>query len=153
VRSLRGQSFPAYTSVQIPSNFEQPAGSIETCAKKPKADSRDGNYIAHCANSGADEFWVEDRLTGETVSHWKLGETRRIVGFAWSPNSRSVAFLSVSARTGKSPGDLTAAASGHPVTYETVFLNILDMSTRKLTAYEIHRDVRAAFTRILSWSE
>jgi hypothetical protein len=153
VRHVKEQSFPAYTSVQVPANLQQPSGSIQSCEKKPRASSMDGFYEAYCTNSGKDEFFVEDRRTGELLSHWKLDESRSIKGFAWSPNSRSVAFLTTASRTGKSPRDLSAAASGHPVSYDTVFLNILDMRTRKMVVYEVSRNVRAAFTRILVWSD
>ena len=153
VRHVKEQSFPSYTSVRVPADFQQPSGSIQSCEKKPRASSIDGFYDAYCTNSGIDEFFVEDRRTGELLSHWKLDTSRSIKGFAWSPNSRSVAFLTTASQRGKSPRDLSAAASGHPVSYDTIFLNILDMRTGRLTVYQVSRNVRAAFTRILAWSE
>jgi hypothetical protein len=96
---------------------------------------------------------VADSKTSETIFHWKPEAPRRIRGFAWAPNSHSVAFLSVSSYLGKSPMELLSALSGHPVPHDTVFLDFVDVRERSLTEYTVARNVPSSFVRILSWSE
>jgi hypothetical protein len=54
---------------------------------------------------------------------------------------------------GKSPLELLSALSGHPVPHDTVFLDIMDVQTRKVVEYVVRKDVVSSFTRILKWSE
>lgn len=86
------------------------------------------------------------------MGEWKPKE-RGIRGFAWAPNSPSIAILNVSTYVGKMPMELLAALSGHPVPHDTVFLDILDVRTGQVTEYTIRRNVVSSFTRILDWSE
>lgn len=78
---------------------------------------------------------------------------RGIRGFAWAPNSGSVAILSVSSYIGKRPQELLAALSGHPVPHDTVFLDVFNVRTGQVTEYTIRSNVVSSFTRILNWSE
>ena len=153
VRKVKQESFQDFAHENIPHVFHQPAGAIETCTKKPEANSPDGKYSAHCEKSGSDEFFVIDKKTNEMLYHWKPTEWRGIQGFAWAPNSRSVAFLNISSYYGKSPIELLSGMSGHPVPHDTIFLNVLDVRAQKITEYQVRKDVTYSFTRILSWSE
>ena len=153
VRQTKEEAFLDSIHEDIPHVFEQPTGAIETCTKTPEADSLDGNYSAYCSKSNSDEFFVINKKTGETLYQWKPKYWRGIKGFAWGPNSRSVAFLNISSYYGKSPLELLSGLSGHPVPHDAVFLNILDMHTGKVTEYTVRRNVVSSFTRILQWSE
>ena len=153
VRKVKEESFQNYEHEDIPHVFLQPTGAIEACARKPESNSLDGEYLAYCTSSGSDEFFVIDKRTGETLYNWKPKEWRRIRGFAWAPNSHSVAFLNVSSYFGKSPLELLSGLSGHPVPHDTVFLNVLDVRTAKMDEYLVRRDVTSSFTRILNWSD
>ena len=53
----------------------------------------------------------------------------------------------------KKPLELLSALSGHPVPHDTVFLDIMDVQTRKVVEYAVRKDVVSSFTRILKWSE
>jgi hypothetical protein len=153
VRQMKEATFQGAAQEDIPHAFDESSGSIEACARNPLATSADKSYQAYCANSESDEFFVADSKTSETIFHWKPETPRRIRGFAWSPNSHSVALLSVSSYLGKSPMELLSALSGHPVPHDTVFLDFVDVRARKITEYVIRRDVPSSFVRILSWSD
>ncbi len=153
VRKVKEETFQDYAHEDIPHVFLEPTGAIEACAKRPEANSPDGEYLAYCTSSGSDEFFVLDKKTSATLYHWKPEKWRRIQGFAWAPNSHSVAFLNISSYYGKSPLELLSGLSGHPVPHDTIFLNILDVRTWKITEYEVRSDVPYSFTRILNWSE
>jgi hypothetical protein len=153
VRKVKEESFRDYAHEDIPHAFLRPTGAIEACAKKPEANSPDGEYLAYCTSSGSDEFFVVDKKTSETLYHWKPEKWRGIQGFAGAPNSHSVAFLNLSSYYGKSPLELLSGLSGHPVPHDTIFLNVLDVRAWKITEYEVRRDVPYSFTRILNWSE
>jgi hypothetical protein len=100
----------------------------------------------------SDEFSVIRNKTTETLYHWNPKDWRGVRGFVWAPNSRSVAFLNKSEYYRKSPLELLSALSGHPVPHDTVFLNVLDVGTGRVSEYVVRRNVYAAFTRILNWS-
>lgn len=153
VREVKEETFQDYADEDIPHAFQQPSGAIETCIRTPEANSPDGNYLAYCSRFNADEFFVINRKTRETLHHWKPREWRQISGFAWAPNSHSVAFLNVSEYYGKSPLELLSGLSGHPVPHDTVFVDILDVRTGLVTEYLVRKNVVSAFARILKWSE
>lgn len=152
VRQVADKIFPDSAHEDIPHTFEQPAGAIEACAKTPEANSPDGLYSARCAKLNSDEFFVNHAHTADTLYHWEPKEQRAIRGFAWAPNSSSVAILNLSEHYGKGPLESLSAASGHPVPHDTVLLDVLDVATGKVTEYVVRRNVLSAFTRILAWS-
>ena len=88
---------------------------------------------------------------GSPVAEWKPKE-RGIRGFAWSPNSHSVAILNVSSYYGKNPLELIAAFSGHPVPHDKVLLDIVDVRTGVATEYLIRNNV-IFFYEDLNWSK
>lgn len=153
VRKVKEERFRDYTDENIQHIFQQPSGAIETCTKTPEANSPDGSYLAYCSKFNWDEFFVTNKKKTETMYHWKCKEWRHISGFAWAPNSRSVAFLNVSEYYGKSPLELLSGLSGHPVPHNTVFLDVLDVGTGQVTEYVVKRNVASAFIRILQWSK
>jgi len=107
--------------------------------------------VARCmiSKKGNEQFLVVQDNTGATVSQWK--RSRGIRGFAWAPNSRSIAVLNTANHIGLSPLELLSALSGHPVPHDTVFLDIVDVQTKKVAEYVVRKDVVSSFTRILKW--
>ncbi|MGB6961537.1 MAG: hypothetical protein WBF01_14125 [Candidatus Acidiferrum sp.] len=153
VREVKEERFQDFAHEDIPHTFQQPSGAIETCSRTPKANSPDGSYLAYCSKFSSDEFFVINRETTEALCHWKPTAWRGIKGFAWAPNSNSVAFLDESEYYGKSPLELLSGLSGHPVPHDTVYLDVLDVRTGAATEYMVRKNVISAFTRILEWSE
>ncbi len=149
VEIIREEAFEDHTRRNIPRNYNRPAGSIQTCSQNPRADSPSGEYVAYCKSSSSPDFYVENKTSHE-LYHWS---GKGIRGFAWSPNSNSVAILAVSGTVGLRPRELLSLLSGHPVSHDTVFLEILDTRSGRVTEYLVRRDVISPFTRILSWSE
>ncbi len=152
VRKIKEEKFQDYAHEDIPHVFQQPTGAIEACAKKPETTSPDGKYLARCTGSEVGLF-VVDKKNGQTVYQWTPTEWRQIRGFAWSPNSHSVAILNISSYYGGSPIERLSGLSGHPVPHDTIFLDILDVGTGKATEYMVQKDVPYSFSRILNWSE
>jgi hypothetical protein len=151
VQLVRESTFQDYKHEDIPEAFQEPSGAIEACAKNPKARSPDGLYWAYCRGAGSEEFYVSSATSAQTLHVWK--PSKRIAGFAWAPNSNSVAILRASGHLGMSPLELLAFASGHPVNHDTIFLDVLDVRTGKTTEYVVRKNVISAFTRITSWSD
>jgi hypothetical protein len=158
------ETFQDYRHERISHEYQRPAGAIggDCMLKKPTAESPDGNFIAGCSvqvePSGQFSrkyfqiFFISDRNSGKEVFHWKLDEQRLIHGFAWSPNSQSVALLNSTEVYGNGPLERISAWAGHPVPHNTVYLHIIPISTMQPVEYRIRSDVLYAFTRILNWS-
>ncbi len=151
VKILKEEAFQDYKHEDVPTTFLQPAGAIEACAKNPQASSPNGQYLASCRSAGSEEFYLIDNKSGNTVYHLK--SDKGIRGFAWASNSRAVALVPVSGHIGMRPAELLAFVSGHPVSHDTIFLDVVDVRTGKATEYVVRRNVISALTRILEWSE
>jgi len=150
VRIVKDATFSDPQHEDIPHTFQQPTGAIEAREKNPQSVSPDGVFTASCATTLADELSITETRTGGLLHQWKA--RRKIDGFAWAPNSRSVAILNKSSEIGKNPADLPALAAGHPVPHDTIFLDVLDVRNGTTTEYRLRADVIYSFTRILSWS-
>jgi len=147
---VKQQTFQDYRSREITEDYQRPAGAIETCAKHPRAISPDGRYVATCASNSEDEFSVTPVGNNPGTQPWRFG--KQIRGFAWAPNSKEVAVLGVAGRVGTKPGELVAFLTGHPVSHDTVFIEIVNINTGHSSEYVIRENVVSAFTRILNWS-
>ena len=152
VRKTKEEKFKDYAHEDIPQGFQRPTGTIEGCEKDPEATSPDGKYLARCTGSEIGLFLL-NKKTSQTVYQWTPSEWRRIRGFAWSPNSHSVAILDISSYYGNGPIELLSGLLGHPVPHDTIFLDILDVGTGKVIEYMVRKDVPYSFSRILNWSE
>lgn len=154
IRIAKETTFADYMREDMPRSFQEPAGAIGACAGNPNliAISPNGTLSARCRTAN-----YSDRLEIDSVGIGKLREwrpkDRGIRGFAWSPNSRSVAVLNVSSYIGKRPLELLAAFSGHPVPHDKVFLDIFDVQTGQVSEFTIRSNVVSSFTRILNWSK
>ena len=150
VQLISETAFPDYSHEDIPHDFQEPAGAIEACAKRPQASSPSGEYGASCSGEGTHEFDVIDRKSNSVLVRWNTQKAIR--GFAWAPNSRSISVLTTSGRLGFSPPELLSVISGHPVSHDTVSLSIWDVHTGTATEYLVRKNVVSSFTRILSWA-
>jgi hypothetical protein len=154
VQVVKETTFADYTHRDLPPSFQQPAGAIGACAENPKliAVSSNGTLSARCRTiKDSDELEI-DSVGGSELRKWKP-KGRGFRGFAWSPNSRSVAILNVSSYVGMKPRELLAAFSGHPVPHDQIFLDIFDLQTGQTTEFTIRANVVSSFTRILNWSK
>jgi hypothetical protein len=91
------------------------------CYRSPKLESPDGKFAARCEgpmpgvprDHQADSIVVEGKQ-GKEVFRQEVDYTLRVIGYAWSPDSRSIAAAESSERWGLNPLDLLGALSGHP---------------------------------------
>ncbi len=159
VRLVKEQQLKGDSSDEMPKTFQQPAGAIQHCDKAPQATSPNGSYIAECRvlrkkdhSPLRDQFVLTE--AGSASSYpWNPEEWRGIHGLAWSANSRHVAILNCSEHYSKSPVGVLSGMSGHPIPSSTVFLDIIDVRTGRVTEYMLRKNVKYVFTRILRWSE
>jgi hypothetical protein len=148
------QAFAAKQDSAIPPGYLKPAGAIVSCTDKPEATSPDGSVVASCEGSlNRRAFVVTDRYTKKELLRWAPTEYRDIRGFAWAPDSKSVAVLNENEYYGKNPLELLSGLSGHPVPHNTVFVELFITDGWKHTEYVIRKDVINAFIRILDWKK
>jgi hypothetical protein len=139
----------------IPPGYLKPEGAIFSCIDKPEATSPDGSFVAICEGSlnSSGALVITERSTQKELVRWAPSEYRGMRGFAWAPDSKSVAVLNESEHHGKAPLELLSGLSGHPVPYNTVFVELFQVAGGKRTEYVIRKDVINAFTRILDWKQ
>jgi hypothetical protein len=145
VEAVREETFEDYKHINMPRDFSRPAGALPGCSQSPRSDSPSGEYVAYCRSGSSPDFYIADK-TGRDLHHWR---GKGIRGFAWSPNSNSIAILAISGSVGMRPLELLSFLSGHPVSHGTVFLEIMDARTGRVTEYLVRRDVVSSFTKNL----
>ena len=133
----------------------KPTGALSSCADKPEATSPDGSLVATCEGSlnSSGTLVIIDRSTKKELLRWTPTEYRGMRGFVWAPDSKSIAVLNESEHYGKSPWEILAGLSGHPVPRNTVFVELFVVDGWKQAEYVIRKDVINAFTRILNWKQ
>jgi hypothetical protein len=149
------QRFAGQKEQSIPRTYMQPAGAIFACTDRPQAVSPDGTFVATCEGrlNGPNSFVVLERGSGKEVLRWTPPQFRGFRGFAWSPDSKSVALLNTSEYYGKRPLELLSGLSGHPVPHHAVYVDLFEGSDWQRTEYLIREEVINAFTRILDWTQ
>jgi len=148
------QQFSTKQNSTIPPGYLKPTGAIVSCTDKPEAMSPDGSFVATCEGSLTSRaFVITDRSTKKELLRWAPTEYRGIRGFAWAPDSKSIAVLNESEHYGKGPLELLSGLSGHPVPHNTVFVELFVTDGWKPTEYVIQKDVINAFIRILDWKK
>lgn len=160
VNKVSEQRFANQRQESIPQKFAQPAGAITTCRDHPTAESPDGRLVATCIEvihktgefsvSYSYSFLVSDASHLQLL-RWDPSEWRNIRGFAWSPDSKSVAVLNLGEYYGKGPSEILSGMAGHPVPHNTVYLDLFETDGWKRKEYMVRNEVISAFTRILSW--
>jgi hypothetical protein len=113
-------------------NFEQRASeNIPNCYQKPVHPSPNGNFVAGCngspvpsrIQSSPDIFSIAPMNSKPEPCRGLRG--KKIVGFVWSPDSKAIAVLSSTVRVSFNPRYWFYALSGHPMQYETYYLNVI----------------------------
>jgi len=140
----------------IPTAFLEPTGAVQNCRTKPAAFSPDNQVVARCDSSvpaeNRDKVVILDAKTERQIYEWAPKQWRGITGFAWAPNSGSLAILKLSSYYRNNPIESLSALSGHPVPHDTIFLDIVGIKTGKLTENRVREDVISSFCRILQWT-
>jgi hypothetical protein len=126
------------------------------CFQGADFTSPDHQFSARCfgeESRKAPQFTITALSTGRIIFRWAPSEWRGIDGFAWSPNSRSVALANYSEHYGKGVFDRFWAKAGHPVPYHTIYVDIIDVEHQVSAEYQIRKDVVTGSARILEWSD
>ena len=120
----------------------------------PYLQSPDGVYFAVSIapvrdTAGGRGLVIIERFTQQV--NLVLNDTRQryIDALAWSPDSRFIAILRSSYRTGYGPGDLIALASGHGVPYMTYYLEVTDLNGTVVAQTKLASEVRGSWAWIV----
>ena len=163
ITEVSKQKFADGLHASIPETFARPAGEITACRDHPTAESPNRSFVATCVEivhkvdqfsvAYSYSFVVDDRSTQSELLNWTVSKSRLIRGFAWSPDSKSVAVLTLDEYYGRRPWERLSAMSGHPVPHHTVYVDVFDVDGWKRTEYMVRDEVINAYTRILSWQQ
>ena len=155
VARISQQRFASRKEESMPRTYMQPAGAIFACMDRPQAVSPDGAFVATCEGrlNGPNSFIVLERGSSREILRWTPPQYRGFHGFAWSPDSKSVALLNTTEYYGKSPLELLSGLSGHPVPHHTVYVDLFEVRDWRRTEYLVRDEVINAFTRILDWTQ
>jgi len=148
----RSTAFSSPKDEQLP-HRETPAGAIWGCENPRDLLSPAQSFIARCDRvQDFDQITILEIGTRRPLFVWGGGLKRAIAGFAWAPNSASLAVLNITNRWGTGPIELLLMFSGHPVHHNNVFLNVIDAQSGVAVEYAVLHDVIGALPRLLSWS-
>lgn len=136
---------------------------MRDCGHSPLLPSPDSRYTALCFQRTAEkptrfstqifnnDFEVVDAASQRKALTERLPDDRSIAGMFWSPDSRALAVLSTSRRTGLGLLDLLSAVTGHPVPELTIYLDTYDIQSRRHAEFLVRRDAEYGSARILDW--
>ncbi len=152
VRLVKDEQFKLGSQTDLPHIFQEPAGAIQGCETSLSAPSPDGRFTARCTGRSFHDEEISIAESGSPLEVRRWGrKDRSIQGFAWAPDGRSVAILSESEHYGKDPLGVLAGLSGHPIPHSSVFLDVIDIRTGRISEYLIRANVIYAQSRILKW--
>lgn len=144
------------------SDGELPLGKESTghisCSRSPKLESPDRHFTVRCEGPAGLEGNVHDQIivedeSGNKVMQQGSAQLMRVVGMAWSPDSKEIAVLYVSRSTSAQPIDWLAALTGHPVPLNTYYLSLQDVSSQQLANLgTLRTDSRYGFGVISRWT-
>lgn len=98
-------------------DYRQPAERSPDGTQLAVALVKHGDYVAHA-------LAVIDAKSAVPLSQRSL-EDRYVTDMTWSPDGLSLAVVSTSERFGLLPWELLAAVAGHPVPYNTIYVDII----------------------------
>jgi hypothetical protein len=78
---------------------------------------------------------------------------RDIEGFMWSPDSKAVAVVANDVYLSVNPRFWFYALSGHPVQFETHYLNIVDATTLAVASYRIPLETCGGSAALVRWEQ
>lgn len=152
VRLVKDEQFKPGSRLTCRISFRNLQEQIQGCETTPSAPSPDGRLTARCTGRSFhdEEISIAESGSPHEVRRWGRKD-RSIEGFAWAPDGRSVAILSQSEHYGKDPLGVLAGLSGHPIPHSSVFLDVIDIRTGRISEYLIRANVLYARSRILKW--
>ena len=138
-------------TLRFPDELPMPVGYVYW---GPYLKSPDGVHVAVSTaearhTAGARGLVIVQQSTKKVSLVWNGRENRYIESLAWSQDSRFIAILRSSSRTGYRPSDLVALASGHGVPYMTYYLDVLDLDGNTLAQTKLASDVRGSWAWIV----
>ncbi len=152
VELVKEERFKPGSITHAPHTFKEPAGAIQGCESEPSAASPDGRFIARCTGHSFHDEVISVTNANSLLEAFRWDrKDRSVTGFAWAPDSRSVAILNQSEHYGKDPIGLLAGLSGHPIPHGSVFLNVIDVESGKSREFLIRANVLYPLSRILKW--
>ena len=131
-----------------------------SCSSSPRLPSPNGKFVVRCEGPAPgslsmnehDYVIFEDR-TEHQLQRNGIWHVLRVVGFAWSPDSKSVAVLCASTTPSDRPVDLLARATGSAVPdfdYNLELFSVENDSVSRHLPY-IRANSRYGFGAITSW--
>jgi len=100
--------------------------------------SPDDNFILYVKNIYDKEFTIVDSKDHRVVTKKK---TRKINDALWFDGNKGLALLTVSTRTGCGFSELLSAFAGHPIQYNTFYLEIYSLNGDKRYETKITSDI------------
>ena len=130
-----------------------------TCYLRPTLSSPNRNFIAGCSGSpvpsriqsSPDIFLIAPTNSKPEPCQGFRG--KKIVGFVWSPDSKAIAVLSSTTQVSYNPRYWLYALSGHPMQYESYYLNVIEPRTRKVVSFEIPFQTSFGRAQMLEWQQ
>jgi hypothetical protein len=159
VRNQEHKSGPAFELVRQEQNAPTPAVPNPSgfSLGKPTALSHDAKSIAAAmraergdANAVSDVIGILDKSTGRLHSSYKLRKGLHVEALAWAPSSDAIVVLSAEDSSGKSGRDLLSAMSGHPVSYLSFNLHLVNRDGALVGETGVATGMRAGFGYV-SW--
>jgi hypothetical protein len=90
---------------------------------------------------------IEDISTGKTLLRQNL--EKYVADITWAPDSSAVALLTYTERISLSPGELLAAATGHPYPIRSFFLEVYDLSGKLIYNEKINSELKSSKGRLV----
>jgi hypothetical protein len=124
--------------------------------RSPYIVSPDGNFLAVSASKKTAWFGSSTALavfsaeTNKLVLLTEGDSARYIAALAWSPDLTLIAMLRVTFSSGKMPWDILSAMGGHPVTYSTYYLEIVNLTGEVIASSKLSSELRMS-TDELVW--
>jgi len=131
-----------------------------SCYNAPRLRSPDGKLVAHCEGpfpglprgTQPDSLVVED-MRGKQVLKRPIGNNLQMVGYAWAPDSRSIAVAVSSSRTSLYPLDLLWAIVGHPIPVAKFDVELFSTDGKAaMTLPCVQGDFRLGFGMLTGWN-
>jgi hypothetical protein len=90
---------------------------------------------------------IKDISTGRTLLTKDI--EKYVYDITWSPDSSTVALLTYTSRMSLSPGELLAAAAGHPYFIKTFYLEVYDLSGNLIYNAQVNGDFKSSEGRLV----
>ena len=143
---------------ELSRSIEALTGSVQSCSNARSADSSNGRYVARCEDVNVRDttrqlrgathptFTVTAGYNGPEFFYWRMEQDRRVLGFAWSPDSTAVAVVT-------RWYDYTRFwILGHAsIPHHSVYLEVTGVDGL-FAQYTLRRDITYAGAALLKWT-